>query len=126
MKYRVYQNMTEFAIDVEANSKKEAIEKASSRENFAKWQPYEANEDNITYEAVNMDLLEKSDREKELMNVGAINIVENLLSALEELFPDWYADGDVAEANDWLKWATGKIEDEEAQTVSKNLTGFNF
>ena len=52
MKYRVYQNMTEFAIDVEAENESEAIKIATSTANMGNWDRYEPTEDNITYEAV--------------------------------------------------------------------------
>jgi len=50
--YRVYQNLTTHAITVEANSKKEAIKKAQSKENFNEWDTYEATEENVFFDAV--------------------------------------------------------------------------
>ena len=50
--YRVYQNLSQFAITVEANNKKEAIEKATRVELFGEWDHYDENEDNIFYEAI--------------------------------------------------------------------------
>ena len=51
--YRVYQNMTQFAIDIEAGNKEEALDKAKQRPAFD-WSEYEPNEDNITYEVVQL------------------------------------------------------------------------
>ena len=51
--YRVYQNMTQFAIDIEAGNKEEALDKAKQRPALD-WSEYEPNEDNITYEVVQL------------------------------------------------------------------------
>ena len=50
-KYRVYKNLTKFAVNVTANNQEEAIKKARKLP-LKDWGEYEDNEDNIVFEAV--------------------------------------------------------------------------
>jgi len=123
MKYRVYRNMPLSACNVEADSLDEAIAKAEGEKD---WEEYEQTDDDVTYEAVNMDILDKSEKEKRLMAWGAIEVVKTLLNILEKNWEGYSSSDDVLRADDWLKWANGEIGDDEAQIACKGLTGFNF
>jgi len=50
--FRVYQNITQFAITIKAKNLKEAIEKAKTKKNDDLWDEYEQTDDNVFYDAV--------------------------------------------------------------------------
>lgn len=102
MQYRVYQNMTEFGIDVEADNEKEAIKIATSTANMDKWERYEPNEDNITYEAVCQE--PEQEQSLESLLVEAIGYVCDYLNEWENNDPQSYTSSDkVLMMNDFLK-----------------------
>jgi len=51
-KFRVFQNITQFAITIEAKNKKEAIDKAKKIRDNDLWDEYEPVYENIFYDAV--------------------------------------------------------------------------
>ncbi len=121
MKYRIYQNMTEFACDVEADNEAEALEKARK---IKDWDSYEANEDNITYDAVCQET------GKYLTKDEQIAIAKDLLNRYYELCEEIDTEGIMSSSDlilyedDFQQYLDGEIEEKYLEERIKNLKLF--
>lgn len=98
--YRVYQNMTQFATTVYANSEKEAIAKAEKQPQ-EEWDDYEPVMENIFYDAVCMN--PRQSIKKDEFRSNSKKWIVALWKRLEELDPKYDHDDFYAELDDWFK-----------------------
>lgn len=69
----------------------------------------------------------RGQKELELLAESAEMLIDDLMSMIERLDIDLYTKADlIAQADDWLKWYNGELNNEDEQEVCQQLTNKNF